>query len=330
MNNSRSVFVSAGGDPFILLLAHKLFWERWYNEVDEFFVSYNNHCGVPHEIVAEVLKRLSKDPKVSIIYHPTGVGNGTPITEMTRVSKRDTVMLLEDDGFIFAPGIVDDCFKKIESGEYDAVGSPRFSCGPELGEASRIKYGLDYTGYGDMGPNYWPNFFFCKRNDLLRTDMDFASHKFSKDEYYPQLDWTFKEDTMGDTFVWACVQLRGLGLRFYSIPQHKADPYEIESKNRNEQNWHPSMQPFGWIHGGSLSTSWGGYLSGASPATDDSSIQEMESRCAFWKLSSDVIEGFEPFKTEYKKEIENLITRAHLDTERINKKYNIYKELLGV
>lgn len=328
---SRSVFLSSCGDPFLTLFVHKLYRERWSDFISNFYINYNNHCGVSQPVVAEVFKRLSEDPKTHIIYHPKGIGNGTPITEMTRISQDDVVMLIEDDGFIFNPETMDASFKKIESGETDIVGSPRFSCGTEVGESLKKLYNLDYSGYGDVGPNWWPNFFFCKREHLLKTDLNFGSKEFKKNVYYRELDNIMSQKEYGDTFVWACIQLRFQGLRYQSVPQHKADPYEIESKQKGEMNWHPSQQPFHWIHGGSLSSGWGGYLSGRIPeATDDNSKREIESRCAFWTIVSDTVVGLDDFKQHYKQGIRYLVENYGLDQENINKKIIIYKQLMNV
>lgn len=326
---SRAVFLSAAGDPFTALFALKLFQERWYDEVSKFYIGLNNHCGVPQEVVEEFLATVSREPKVVLIYHPCGIGNGKPIGHMTQIAVEDHVMLLEDDGFIFTPGIVDEHFKMIESGEVDVVGSERFSCGVEVGEASKKKYGLDYSAYGDVGPNYWPNFFFCKRADLLKTDLDFASHTWKAGEYCPHLDHTFKADNHGDTFVWAGVQLRALGLKFKNVPQHHADPYEIENKFKGEGNWIGERPR--WIHGGSLSAGWGGYLSGQIPdVSHEVAKKEMETRVAFWKICVRNVMGFEKFREEYLKGIENLISGAKLDIRNIDKKMIIYKELMGL
>ena len=327
---SRSCLLSSSGDPFILLLVLKLFQERWYGEVDEFFVNINHPSKLfPQEVENELLGRLASDKKITFIYHHNGLGNGAPITEMLHICQRDNIMLLEDDGFIFSPGVVNDCFSLIESGETDIVGSPRGSCGMEIWEESKKKYNLDYSGYGDVGPNWWPNFFFCKRADLLRTDMNFASKEFKAGDYYKELDHTFKETQYGDTFVWTCMQLRAMGLRSKSVPQHKADPYEIQNKELHEQNWHPSEQPFSWIHGGSLSAGWGGYLSGIIPqGQDDSSKREMESRCAFWSIASEVTEGFTEFKLKYQQGIIQLIANYGLDAGNVQKKITIYKQLM--
>lgn len=323
--------MSAGGDPFILFLCYKLFKERFYDEFNEFMVCYNNHSDVPIEVVSEVMSRLSKDPKVNIIYHPRGIGNGRPITEMTLISNTDLVMLCEDDFFIFNGKEVSRCFQNIESDLCDMVGSQRMSCGTEISEASKEKYGLDYSGYGDRGPNFWPTGFFCKRSDLMKTDLNFASITFQPGQYSKELNHTFREINHGDTFVWASIQLRAMGLRPLCVPQHKADPYEAEHMAEHMGNWHESQQPFDWIHGGSLSASWGGYLSGKYlDARDDSSLREMETRCAFWMLASDVVDGFDGFKKDYKNGIENLVVTSELDRQKIQVKYNIYKSLLRV
>lgn len=328
---TRAAFLSAGGDPLISALVLKLFQERWHNEVDKFYICYNNHAGVPLEASQEFIRLAMAEPKVELIYHPRGIGNGMPITEMALIAKEDLVMLLEDDGFIFEPDIANSCFQKIESDLTDIVGSPRGSCGQEIWDASAKKYNLDYSGYGDVGPNWWPNFFFCKRKDLLRTDMNFGSITFKPGEYCKELDYTFKDINHGDTFVWGCMQLRALGLRSQSIPQHHASPFEIQDQINKEQNWHPTQQPFQWIHGGSLSSGWGGYLSNQVPDTsNDSAKQEIETRVAFWTIAASIIDGFKDFKYAYQKGIESLILNAGLDRDRIGKKIGIYRALMNI
>lgn len=326
---SRAAFLATAGDPFSTLMVYKLFKERWYNEVNTFYININNHCGVPKEVIGELISILVLDPKIHIIYHPSGIGNGPPVTEMVKLCKEDLILLLEEDGFIFDSGEVNRCFQQIESDLTDALGSPRFSCGVEVGEAAKKKWNLNYSGYGDVGPNFWPNFFFCKRSDLLKTDLDFGSHTWQPGEYCPKLDHTFTEVNHGDTFVWLCVQLRALGLRFQNIPQHHADPYEIEHKKSGEQNWHRATQPFHWIHAGSLSAGWGGYLSGRVPDTSNESAKlEMETRAAFWKLCANTIQGFDGFIDRYQDGIDELIKNAELDPRRIDNKYLLYKEIL--
>jgi len=327
---SRAVFLSAGGDPFIASLVHRLFVERWYDEVDKFYICYNNHAEVPLDVAKEFVSTMMADPKVQLIWHPEGVGNGIPIKEMTLIAKEDLVMLLEDDGFIFTKGKVDECFKRIESGEVDAVASCRGSCGVEVWDAMQVKYNLDYSGVGDKGPNFWPNFFFCKRADLLNTDLNFASKEFTAGVYYPELDHTFTEVNYGDTFVWADIQMRHKGVRFGEVPQYHASPSEIEDWEKKQFNWESGQRPY-WLHGGSLSSGLNGYLSGSIP--DVSTIgakMEIETRVAFWTIAFTTTKGFEKFRDTYRIGIELLTEKAELSEDRINRKMNIYRELLQV
>ena len=322
------MFLSSSGDPFILGLTVKLWQERWHGEVDSFWINVNsNHC--PRDVLGELLSTFLKDDKIRVIYHPHRIGNGLPIGEMTLLSKEDHILLLEDDGFIFTPGKVADCFNSIENESIDAVGSPRFSCGWEVSEVLAKRYGLDYSAYGDVGPNFWPNFFFCKREDLLKTDMNFGSKLWKAGEHCDKLDHTFKIDNHGDTFVWACVQLRAMGLRFSNIPQFHADPFEVESKEKKEMNWIDG-KPF-WIHGGSLSAGLGGYLTGLIPEIQsETNMREIESRVAWWQIASDVVEGFDDFKKVYQQGIKDLIVGAKLDQKRIDQKINLYRELMNI
>jgi hypothetical protein len=324
----RIVNLSSGGDPFLSSFVIKLWKERWYDEVDRFIVNFNNNANVPQEVVSDFLSTVSKEPKIDIIYHPTGCGNGVPIKEGTLISPKDSlIMLLEDDGFWFTPGLIDTYFKMIENGECDAIGSPRESCGKEVSEALRIKYNLDYSGVGDQGGNYWPNFFFTKREDLLKTDLNFASKHFPKGEYFKELDHTFVEDNYGDTFVWADIQMRYNGVRFFDIPQNHTYP---EDFLQNEKMYLWESYPK-YIHGGSLSSGWGGYLNKKLPPVDtDMTKKDIETRVAWWMICSNETEGYEDFKKEYKKGIQNLIEGCALNMERIMKKYNGYRKIMGI
>src|SRR3990167_5883910 len=280
----RSALLSTCGDPFILLFCIKLWQERWYSEIDKMYINYNNHCEIPSDVVSETLSRLVKDPKIHLIYHPEGIGNGPPQVENLLIAKEDYILLLEDDFFIYTSGVVDGYFKKIESGETDLLGSPRYTYG-EVADAAKKKYNLNYEGEGDKGFGFWPTGFYCKRSDLLRTDLDFGSKKYGKGEYFKELDHTFSEDCYTDTFTFASLELRYLGLKIKEIPQNHAKPFIKDQ---------PLNIPY--IHGGSLSAGWGGYLSGRVPdVSNENAVQEMETRCAFWRIVAEDSHGFNDF-----------------------------------
>lgn len=330
MRQSRAALLSTCGDPFILLFGVKLWQQRWHNEIDKLYINFNNHVGVSPEVVAECFAELVKDPRIVFVYHATGIGNGLPQVELLKLVTEDLVLLLEDDFYIFRPHFVDAQFRRIESGETDILGSPRGSCGKEVWEAAQKKYNLDYSGLGDKGPTWWPTGFYCKRKDLLKTDLDFGSKEYKAGEYFEEIDHTFQQTEYSDTFAWASLQLRYLNLRSIDIPQFHASPEEIEYYEQKSNKWEPGTE-IGWIHAGSLSAGWGGYLLGRLP--DTSTLQakmEIETRCAFWKIAMDEVKGFEDFKKEYTKGLINLTEQARLSTERIQKKINIYRNLLQI
>lgn len=322
---TRAVYITSGGDPLLGSFCIELLRKYCWDEFDSLYIGYNNYAETPKDVQGEFLSRYLDNPKIKIIYWPTSLGYGGANQKMLQMANEDLVLLLEDDGFIFTKGKIKECFDRIESGEVDALGSPRFSCGLEIAEALKVKYNLDYSGYGDKGPNFWPNFFFCKRSDLLKTDMNFDPKSFSKGVYYPELDHTMNQDESGDTFVWACIQMRHQGVRFGEIPQFHASPFEISEKEKGEGNW-INEKPY-WIHGGSLSVNK--YLKGVLPdVSTDISKQEIESRCAWWDIVCRTVEGFDAFRKEYIKGLEDLVENCQLDKSRIYKKRQIYKELI--
>lgn len=323
---SRAALMSSGGNVFEALFAYQLFRERWYDEVDAFYINFNNHTKISNNVFSEFCGQVTYDPKVHLITHPDGIGNGPPIKEMLLCCREDQVMLLEDDGFIFTPGVVATHFDYLD--RFDLVGSPRYTHG-EVAEAAKKAYNLDYSGHGDKGFGWWPNFFYINRTDLLKTDLDFGSKQYTKGEYFKELDHTFSETCYTDTFTWASLQLRHMGLTSYDIAQFHADPYESEQKKAGEGNWRQGEPSY--IHAGSLSAGWGGYLSGQVPEIQsETNMREIETRCAFWSIVCEQVYGFDDFKIKYRSGIAKLIKDANLSQGRIIDKINVYQELMGV
>lgn len=324
---SRAVLLSTCGDVFITSVLLKLWKDRWYNEVDKMYINLNNHCKVPPEVVGEFFKNFANDPKIILTYHPTGIGNGPPQVENLKLAKEDLILLLEDDFFIFKPGVVDSYFKQIEEGKADLLGSARYAYG-EVADAAKTKYNLDFSGEGDKGFAWWPTGFYCKREDLLKTDLDFGSTKYPKGSYWKELDHTFENDDYTDTFTWASIQLRYLGLKSIDIPQYHASPFEVEEKEKRVLKWADNP---GYIHGGSLSAGLNGYLSGQVPdVSNESAKLEIETRVAFWTICMVMTEGYSDFKEVYFNGIQNLVKNAQLDTQRIARKIELYKTLMQV
>lgn len=326
---TRAVLISAGGDPILCTFTINLLKKYCWDEFDSLYICYNNSTETPKEIQAQFLNQYLNDEKIKIIYWPTQLGYGLPITKMVQAATEDLILLIEDDGFIFTKGIISKHFEMIEGGEFDALGSPRFSCGQEIAEALRLKYNLDYSGYGDVGPNYWPNFFFCKRQDLLDTDLDFAPVTFKEGIFYPELAHTMKTTESADTFGWASIQLRHSDLKIGDIRQFHASPTEVEDKEGDAGNWIKGDKPF-WLHGGSLSTGLGKYLKDVTPdLSHEINIQEFETRCALWLLCADHCNiDFGSFVMDYQTGIFDLMKRGSLNPFRIAKKHDLYSNLI--
>ena len=170
------------------------------------------------------------------------------LRDMVRESKADYLLLCEDDGIIFKKGIVDKYFKMLESGEFDVIGSQRFSCGQEIARIVTKKFGITYEGLGDHGPAFWPNFFFVKRDLLMQTDLDFFPHGWKKGEIL--LGEEMQADDTGDTMVHLSLQIHNLTNRILYVPQYHASPYDFE-EFKNNLGVFDGICP--WVHMGSLS-----------------------------------------------------------------------------
>lgn len=320
------VFLSLSGDPFIDDFCLSFWKKHWRFEIDNLYIAYNNGAKVSNSISYEFLRKWEKEKNIRVIYSSSSQGQGTVILQALLNSKEDLVLLLENDGYIFQNGIVGEWFAKIEKGEADVIGSPRYGIG-EVAEAAKIKYGLDYSGEGDKGFAWWPNFFICKRKDLLRTDLDFGSKHYPKGEFFKELDYTFEQDAYSDTFAWTSLQLRSYGLKSLNVPQNHAHFSDLEAKQNNTGLF--SGDNLNYLHAGSLSSGWNGYLNKkfANLNTDDEK-QDMEVRIAFWKTALNNTQGYDELRNDYKEGISNLITMEELNEERIRKREIMYSEIL--
>src|SRR5690242_15881707 len=155
---SRAALLPFPGDPFLFHYWYKMFTEHWGADVDKLYVYMNSPIG---EEVANNLKSLvANDPKVVFHYEPQQIEHGEVINRLLDMCQEEYVMLVEDDCYIWGHGVIAQAFNLVECGKYDIVGSKRGSCGIEILQAAKAKWGLDYEGMGDQGPNFWPNLFF--------------------------------------------------------------------------------------------------------------------------------------------------------------------------
>src|SRR5947209_4247158 len=145
----RGVLLPASSDPFLTLFALKLWQERWSDEVDTIYLGYQFQEPVQQEVVLELFQHSIR-PRIHLIFHPHGLSHGRMLAELLSICQEETILLLEDDAYIFEPGIVDAYFQMVEDGEVDVIGSPRTACGAEIIDAAQRRWHLDYSGYGDV------------------------------------------------------------------------------------------------------------------------------------------------------------------------------------
>lgn|GEM_PF-1704549 len=345
---SRAALLPTPGDPFLLDLWLKSFEKIWFDEVDKLYVNVNS-C-LPKHVVGSVIKRLQRNGKTEVSYDDRMLDHGNSLTKLVRACTEDLVMLIEDDAFIFKRGRVDSCFRSLERREYDFVGSPRGSCHMGIFYRGMEKFGKPTVGF-DTGPNFWPNFFFCRRTDLLKTDMNFCGVTFEKGRYIPVLDWTVDEDSAhSDTFVWASLQMRSLGLKAGYVEQYKMHPNDFD-ECRTRTNCFSGKA--GWFHSGNLSGSLHSWLRteegyplatsiGAVPidmsvtpeeAKGHGMQDEFERRVSFLLIAHEAslneYSDLGEFRKAYHKGTDLLIRRYLLDRKRIGRRIAMYKRLLS-
>jgi hypothetical protein len=268
-DNVRSVFITSSGDPYVLLYCLQHIG-CWGSEVDEIWVCINSTMEQP--VINKLLNQIP--PKVKIVYINQRLGYGKPIDVLLNLSSEGSVLLLEDDTLIFKRKVVDKYFRLLESDEYDLIGSPRMSCTKKVADQLKEEFDLSYEGWGDKGPNFWPNFLWIKKEHLLKTDRNFGPTKW------------------GDTFAWMSVQLRRMGLKIKEIPQYHTSPDDFENKENQRGIFDDKC---GYIHIGSLSSGIESYLLDKNdvPLTDRAkgiksngkeaeNNKEMQKRLAWW------------------------------------------------
>ena len=334
---SRAVILPFPGDPFLLQYWYTLFKKVWYHEVDKLYICHNS--TIEPEAVEFMKEMVAKDDKVFFIHHSKQIDHGNAINYTLDIVKEDYVMLVEDDAFIFGHGVVSQCFNLLECGAYDIVGSKRGSCTNEILEAALDKWGIGIVGLGDQGPNFWPNFFFCKKELLLKTDRRFCARQWEVGEKIEGLDHVCKETQNGDTFVNTSLQLRGMvpKERIKIVPQYHGHPDDQDHYDKKIFLFDGKAP---WFHVGSLSTGIGALIQddfGRSltrrkleppndkvrldhPPTSGFEKREYERRVQWWLAfywSAGAI-GLSDLRNDYKNGIERIIDQFRLTRVRLS------------
>jgi len=257
-NTSRAVILPTPVDPFMLNYWLHGFKEYWGDEVDHLYIVANSPI---QQDAVDYVHKICADPKITLTFINHQIEHGDAINRGLEQVKEKYVMLVEDDCYIFKRGVIDQCFRWLESEQYQMVVSKRGSCHPEISERAKQLWGLSYEGFGDQGCNFWPNLFFSSKDLLLKTDRNFGAKAWQKGTVIEQLgNYTVLNDVIyGDTFVWASLQLRALVSEKYIkyVPQYHGSPEDIRNF---EEHTHLFDGSAPWCHIGSLSSGIHGIL----------------------------------------------------------------------
>lgn len=348
----RAAILPLPGDPFLFRYWLTFFDKFWGDEIGTLYVYLNSPVEKP--VVDYIRKLCATRPNIDFQYNNLQIEHGDAINRTLDIVQEKYVMLIEDDTFIFTKGVVSRCFEHLESGEAEIVGSKRGSCSQEILDAAKAKWHLDYSGLGDVGPNFWPSLFFCSRQLLESTDRNFGARAWKKGDAVLPLDYVVEVPVIaGDTFVNTSLQLRDMvpESKIDYIPQYHAHPDDLEHAEQNTGIF-DGRAP--WVHIGSLSSGVGGMLKdgqnrclarrtidppeghtlyGKSPETEMEK-KEWERRVQIWltawteafcDTNTDVIQEF---RVEYGNAINRLVNKFGLDQGRIKTRINTYKQRL--
>jgi hypothetical protein len=349
---SRAAILPFPGDPLLFEYWYGMFKRVWCNEVDTLYVYLNSALEDDAvQYIRDLIAPEVKSGKVVFTYEPHQIEHGEVINRALELVKEEIIMLIEDDCYVWGIGAISQCFNMIECGAYDIVGSKRGSCGFEILEAAQAKWGLDYLGMGDQGPNFWPNLFFAKKELLLRTDRNFGARSWQPGEEIAPLGYTVKELQAGDTFVNTSLQLRALvpENRIHYIPQYHGHPMDLEHYAAR-QFLFDGKAP--WCHIGSLSSGVGGLLKddqnrrlvertrvapGGPTVLENGPTTEMERmeyerRIQWWDMfywNAHGTFGISEFKRLYKEAIDRVIATFNLNRKRITQRKQAYLALMN-
>ena len=346
---SRAAILPFPGDPLLLNYWYKLFKEHWRDEIDKLYIYMNS--TVEKDVVDYIRNIIDKDEKVVFIYVPIQTEHGDCINRCLDVVQEEYIMLVEDDAYIWTKGIVSQCFNQLECGSHDIVGSKRTSCSQEILDVAKKKWGLEYEGVGDNGPNFWPNFFFCKKELLLQTDRKFGANHWNPGEKIEALDHVCTTECAGDTFVHTSLQLRNLveEKRISYVPQYHGHPEDIKHYEKREFLFDGKAP---WCHIGSLSSGISGLIRDDKgrrlasrdfdppvegeitlPHAPNNEFEKMEyERRVQWWLkfywSAPAI-GLAEFRGQYKIGLDRIVQQFKLDRKRIQKRQQIYNQMIS-
>lgn len=322
---TRAALLPFTGDGLLLKTWLSCF-EKWKDEIDHLYICLNGKISKEcRDYIGNILLYHSlPEGKITLLQEDHHIDHGPAINKLLDLCKEDLIMLIEDDAFVFQKGQVDKCFKLIESGTVDIVASERGCTTDEIIRVTGRKFGCEL-------PAFWPNFFFCKRTDLLKTDRHFQGKTWYKGDYIKELDHVLEDNIApADTFVWASIQLRSLGLKVHLENQYHSYIEDIQDFTQIKGIFDRKCP---WVHLGSLS-GWQNVLFSANLQFRLGEVEEWERRTSAWLMfwedaQEDLPEDMQEFSRQYKAGIDRLILEYTLSPTRVKLRTELYRQLIN-
>ena len=352
---SRAAILPYPGDPFLLHYWLELFYRIWADDIDRLYIVFNS--AIEQSVVEYITYLCTEDKeKIDFIHIDHHIQHGDAIKLALEKCTEKYVMLIEDDAYVFRSGFVNQCFERIESGEYDIVGSKRGSCSFEILKKAQELWGIPYEGEGDQGCNFWPCYFFSTAELLLSTDRDFNARAWEKgDKIAPLGNYVVEVPVIAsDTFVNTSLQLQSRvpQSRILYLPQYHASPDDAKNYEAHRYLFDGKAP---WTHIGSLSSGVSGALmddhgrslsrrlldapkdktilpSAWCDTTSELAKMEWERRVqcwlTFWEHRD--LDEIQEFAGAYRMAIDQIIGQFKLNMGRIKERQVIYKHAPGL
>ncbi len=251
----RTALLQTPGDPATLTYWLRNF-ETWRDEVDELVVLINN-LYYPDFMAYD--ERVIKEHGGRTLWYEGRVQHGDCIDILLHQAS-DLVVLCEDDAYVRTPGSVRAAFDRIETGQTDVIGSPRYQ--DTLSNKIEGSWGPLTQDFSEIERVLWPTFLFARASDLLATNRRFGYDTWNIGDTVAGLDlevtpelcrYVGTGDYLGlDVFYGTTYQLRKAGLRIEHVNRVR-----VLNVDATEQ-WVKNDPP--WVHVTEISTFLGAVM----------------------------------------------------------------------
>lgn len=347
---SRAIFLPFPGDPFLLTLWLRSYHSFFKDEIDRLYIHFNSPI---EKEVREYIYSLTDKPGITLLERDDQIQHGDAINEMLNICSEDYVGLVEDDGIIYRKGIIRDQFYLLEANHFDVIGSQRGSCSPEILERAKSILGVRPDMFGNQECNFWPCYFFTRREILEKTDRNFNAKSWKFGDTVPGINYSPDFEVVGDTFVNTSLQIRSLhGVNIGYVDQNHCNVYDWEERTKGANLRYERNS---WLHVGSLSSGVGGVLTDdnyrplarrkllepqnhenylRNKPNTDMEVAEWERRVCWWSIALDftVEMGLDAeikqFTEEYANALARVVREFGLRNKRINFMKTYYKGII--